>query len=109
MSSLERLTRPIEGQHVFAAELPDYDIVRHCVRCGLKDCAELQHDDRDGAARARARARAFSARVKDIHEWYDETLPATIGDDRVDPLHVTIHNAAAWPTPRASANHSVAC
>ena len=59
------------------------------MRCGLKDYAELLHDARDGAARARA----FSARVKDVHEWYDETLPATIGDDRVDPLRVTIHDA----------------
>jgi glycolate oxidase iron-sulfur subunit len=27
------LTRPIEGQHIFEAELPDYDFLRHCVRC----------------------------------------------------------------------------
>jgi glycolate oxidase iron-sulfur subunit len=33
MSSLELLTRPIEGQQVFSAELPDYDFLRHCVRC----------------------------------------------------------------------------
>jgi len=33
VSSLELLTRPIEGQKVFAAELPDYDFLRHCVRC----------------------------------------------------------------------------
>lgn len=33
MSSLELLTRPIEGQKIFAAELPDYDYLRHCVRC----------------------------------------------------------------------------
>jgi glycolate oxidase iron-sulfur subunit len=33
MSSLELLTRPIEGQRIFAAELPDYDFLRHCVRC----------------------------------------------------------------------------
>ena len=89
MGSLVRLTRPIEGQRVFAAVLPDYDMVRHCVRCALKDYAELLHDDRDGAARARA----FSARVKDVHEWYDETLPTAIGDDRVDPLRVAVHDA----------------
>lgn len=34
MNSLEILTRPIKGQQVFAAELPDYDVLRHCVRCG---------------------------------------------------------------------------
>jgi len=33
MSSLELLTRPVEGQKVFSAELPDYDFLRHCVRC----------------------------------------------------------------------------
>lgn len=33
MSSLELLTRPIQGQKVFSAELPDYDFLRHCVRC----------------------------------------------------------------------------
>jgi glycolate oxidase iron-sulfur subunit len=33
MNSLEMLTRPIEGQQVFAPELPDYDFLRHCVRC----------------------------------------------------------------------------
>jgi glycolate oxidase iron-sulfur subunit len=33
VSSLQLLTRPIEGQKVFAAELPDYDFIRHCVRC----------------------------------------------------------------------------
>lgn len=33
MSSLELLTKPIAGQQVFAAELPDYDFLRHCVRC----------------------------------------------------------------------------
>jgi len=31
--TLEQLTRPIEGQRVFSAELPDYDYLRHCVRC----------------------------------------------------------------------------
>ncbi len=33
MNSLELLTRPIEGQQVFSNELPDYDFLRHCVRC----------------------------------------------------------------------------
>jgi len=33
LGSLELLTRPIAGQRVFAAELPDYDFLRHCVRC----------------------------------------------------------------------------
>jgi glycolate oxidase iron-sulfur subunit len=33
MNSLEMLTRPIEGQQVFSPELPDYDFLRHCVRC----------------------------------------------------------------------------
>ena len=33
MSSLELLTRPIVGQRVFSRELPDYDFLRHCVRC----------------------------------------------------------------------------
>jgi glycolate oxidase iron-sulfur subunit len=33
MNSLEFLTRPIEGQKVFSAELPDYEFLRHCVRC----------------------------------------------------------------------------
>jgi glycolate oxidase iron-sulfur subunit len=33
MSSLEFLTRPIAGQRVFSRELPDYDFLRHCVRC----------------------------------------------------------------------------
>jgi glycolate oxidase iron-sulfur subunit len=33
MNSLESLTRPIKGQQVFSPELPDYDFLRHCVRC----------------------------------------------------------------------------
>lgn len=33
MNSLEFLTRPVEGQKVFCAELPDYEFLRHCVRC----------------------------------------------------------------------------
>lgn len=33
MNSLELLTKPIEGQQVFFSELPDYDFLRHCVRC----------------------------------------------------------------------------
>lgn len=33
MNSLEMLTRPIDGQQVFSPELPDYDFLRHCVRC----------------------------------------------------------------------------
>lgn len=33
MNSLETLTRPIKGQQVFSSELPDYDFLRHCVRC----------------------------------------------------------------------------
>ncbi len=33
MNSLEALTRPIKGQQVFSPELPDYDFLRHCVRC----------------------------------------------------------------------------
>lgn len=33
MSSLELLTKPIDGQQVFFPELPDYDFLRHCVRC----------------------------------------------------------------------------
>jgi len=33
MNSLERLTKPIEGQKIFSAELPDYDFLRQCVRC----------------------------------------------------------------------------
>lgn len=46
MSSIELLTRPIGGQTVFSAELPDYDFLRHCVRCArcLPVCPTYQEE-----------------------------------------------------------------
>ncbi len=66
-------------------------IVSDCAACSgmLKEYGELLHDDPEFAVRARA----FSARVKDIYEWYDETLPDTMGVQRTEPVRVTIHDA----------------
>ena len=33
MTSLERLTRPLVGPRISIPELPDYEFLRHCVRC----------------------------------------------------------------------------
>ena len=76
-------------------------IVSDCAACSgiLKEYGELLHGDPEFAPRARA----FSAKVKDIYEWYDEILPPTIGT-RVLPVsdsdssangftYVTIHDA----------------
>jgi glycolate oxidase iron-sulfur subunit len=68
-------------------------IVSDCAACSgmLKEYAEFLEDDPEFADRARA----FSAKVKDIYEWYDEILPDTIGKD-VEPeqrTRVTIHDA----------------
>lgn len=32
--SFAQITAPVAGQKIFATELPDYDFLRHCVRCG---------------------------------------------------------------------------
>ena len=66
-------------------------IVSDCAACSgtLKEYGELLDDEPEFAQRARA----FSAKVKDIYEWYDETLPGAIGADHPDPLPVTIHDA----------------
>jgi glycolate oxidase iron-sulfur subunit len=66
-------------------------IVSDCAACSgtLKEYGELLHADPAYADRARA----FSARVKDIYEWYDAILPPTLGDASLTPQRVTIHDA----------------
>lgn len=66
-------------------------IVSDCAACSgmLKEYAELLHHDPAFAGRAQA----FSAKVKDIYEWYDQILPASVGRDGSQPLAVTIHDA----------------
>jgi glycolate oxidase iron-sulfur subunit len=66
-------------------------IVSDCAACSgtLKEYGELLRND---AAYA-DRARAFSARVKDIYEWYDAILPSTLGTNSLPPQRVTIHDA----------------
>jgi glycolate oxidase iron-sulfur subunit len=73
-------------------------IVSDCAACSgmLKEYSELLHDEPEFAARARA----FSAQIKDIYEWYAETLPESVGDAVLGqsaandpPTLVTIHDA----------------
>jgi glycolate dehydrogenase iron-sulfur subunit len=73
-------------------------IVSDCAACSgmLKEYGELLHDEPAFAARARA----FSAQVRDIYEWYGDTLPASIGNGSFGrtaaddpPTLVTIHDA----------------
>lgn len=66
-------------------------IVSDCAACSgaLKEYGELLRDDPKFAARARA----FSAKIKDIYEWYDEILPTAIGGNGVQPTPVAIHDA----------------
>lgn len=66
-------------------------IVADCAACSsmLKEYGELLKDDPQFAARATA----FSAKVRDIYEWYDEILPASVGTERPAKTGVTIHDA----------------
>jgi glycolate oxidase iron-sulfur subunit len=66
-------------------------IVSDCAACSgmLKEYGELLHDDPEFATRARA----FSARVKDIYEWYDEIELAVEHGDGATAILVTIHDA----------------
>jgi len=66
-------------------------IVTDCAACShtLKEYATLLADEPAFAARAAA----FSAKVRDIYEWYDAILPPTLGNDATPPLRVTIHDA----------------
>jgi glycolate oxidase iron-sulfur subunit len=73
-------------------------IVSDCAACSgmLKEYGELLHDEPEFAARAHA----FSAQIKDIYEWYAETLPESMGDTVLgqpaandSPALVTIHDA----------------
>jgi len=66
-------------------------IVTDCAACShmLKEYGALLADEPAFAARAAA----FSALVRDIYEWYDAILPATLGRPRTPPLRVTIHDA----------------
>jgi glycolate oxidase iron-sulfur subunit len=66
-------------------------IVSDCAACSgmLKEYGELLHHDPDFAGRARA----FSARIKDIYEWYDQILPASLGRAGDQFISVTIHDA----------------
>ncbi len=66
-------------------------IVSDCAACSgmLKEYAELLHDDPEFADRARA----FSAKIQDIYEWYDRVLPPVIGSPSAEPTPVTLHDA----------------
>jgi len=66
-------------------------IVSDCAACSgtLKEYGAFLHDDAEFAERARA----FSARVKDIVEWYDLILPAAIGRNHSEQKLVTLHDA----------------
>lgn len=66
-------------------------IVSDCAACSsmLKEYQIFLHNDGEFAERSRA----FSSQVKDIVEWYDLILPATIGGDRANQRLVTLHDA----------------
>ena len=66
-------------------------VVSDCAACSgmLKEYGELLHDDPEFAPRARA----FSGRIKDIFEWYDEMGIAIDCENDVSPISVTIHDA----------------
>ncbi|MCS7261556.1 MAG: (Fe-S)-binding protein, partial [Anaerolineae bacterium] len=66
-------------------------IVTDCAACShtLKEYAALLANEPAFAARAAA----FSTLVRDIYEWYDAILPATLGRNATPPLRVTIHDA----------------
>lgn len=66
-------------------------IVTDCAACShtLKEYAALLVDEPAFATRAAA----FSALVRDIYEWYDAILPATLSSHLTSPLRVTIHDA----------------
>ena len=66
-------------------------IVTDCAACSgmLKEYGELLHDDAEFALRARA----FSSKIMDIHEWYDKIGVAVDCCNGTHPVCVTIHDA----------------
>jgi glycolate oxidase iron-sulfur subunit len=66
-------------------------IVTDCAACSsmLKEYEAVLRDD----PAFTKRAHTFSARVKDIYEWYDQILPPVIGQNHARKRPVTIHDA----------------
>lgn len=84
-----RLVRQFARTNIGLFEAVDV-VVSDCAACSgmLKEYGELLHDDPQFADRARA----FSAKIKDIYEWYDEILPPGPATTE-QPTPVTIHDA----------------